>query len=56
MSDEFLGPLAQYAIQMHVVYQAFLQAGFTEDQAFRLVVESWKAVVSNAQNLPGGNE
>lgn len=35
------------AIGMHETYLSFLNAGFTEEQAFRIVLETIRAAVEN---------
>ena len=41
MTENPLGisPLMSVAIMMHESFQSFIQAGFTEDQAIKLLVE-----------------
>ena len=38
MPEEPLGQLAEGAIQMHTLYQAYVEAGFSETQALQLVL------------------
>lgn len=39
------GTLDDAAVGLHEMFQSFIRAGFTEDQAFRMVRAQWKAIV-----------
>ena len=40
------GSLDSAAVALHEVFMAFARAGFSEEQAFRLVLEQWKATIT----------
>ena len=40
LSQQMLTPLDQEAVQMHVVFSALVQAGFTEDEALKYL--AWR--------------
>jgi hypothetical protein len=41
--DEFNSPALEAAIALHEMFKTFIQAGFTEAQALKLVVEFLKS-------------
>jgi hypothetical protein len=47
VTDEFTTPLAENAVVMHEVYESYMAAGFTDQQALYLVGEALKALISN---------
>lgn len=49
-NDPFVSILTQAAVQMHELYEAFKDAGFTDEQAFRLVQSQ---MVASAKNSGG---
>ncbi len=56
MTEPWPGPIAEYAIQMRVVFEAFVNAGFTEAQALTLVQLSWNSVLQHAIHKIGDGD